>query len=124
MKCQSCDEISVQSDYCKVHFIEYFEAKVIDTVEKFNLISKTDKVAVACSGGKDSTALLYILHKNRFNVEAFAIDEGIAGYRDKTLLDLKKVCDEFGIKLNVHSYQDNYSTTLDNFLSKNPNSKA
>ena len=44
-------------------FIRYFEKKVLYAIRKFNLINKSDKVAVACSGGKDSNVVLYILNK-------------------------------------------------------------
>src|SRR3989338_6088965 len=105
MKCDKCSgnaimqNCSVQlknpleikpSNLCKSHFIEYFEGKVAGTISEYGLIEKTDKIAVAASGGKDSTALLYLLNKFHGNVDAIAIDEGIKGYRDKSLEYLKK----------------------------------
>ena len=39
------------------------EKQVRETIEKYKLLDKKDKIAVALSGGKDSTTVLYILHK-------------------------------------------------------------
>jgi len=106
----------------KKEFCDYFERKVMRTIRKFRLISKNDKIAVACSGGKDSITVLYILNKfctkRRQQIEAIAIDEGIKGYRDKLLKDLKKFCTKEKIKLNVFSFKREYSFTLDGILKK------
>lgn len=115
MKCVKCknDSVFENPNYCKDHFIEYFEKKVKDTIKKFNLLSKKDKVVVAVSGGKDSTTILYLLHKFGYDVTALAIDEGIKGYRPKTLKDLKEFCAENKIKLKIVSFKDNFNRTLD-----------
>ena len=39
------------------------EEKVRETIEKYSLFRKNEKIAVALSGGKDSTSILYILKK-------------------------------------------------------------
>jgi len=36
--------------------------KVKDTIKRYGLIDKGDKVIVGVSGGRDSMALLYFLH--------------------------------------------------------------
>lgn len=41
------------------------ERLMIDTVARHNMLSPGDRVAVACSGGADSVALLYCLYSNR-----------------------------------------------------------
>ena len=60
-----------------MQFIKNFEFKVKNTIKKFRLLDKKDKVLVACSGGKDSTVVLYILKKLNYNVEAITIDTGL-----------------------------------------------
>jgi len=130
MPCKNCLEKPVINltnnnvKLCKQHFIKYFERKVLNTIYKYKLISKGDKVGCAVSGGKDSLTVLSILTKLRdktriFDVEAIAIDEGIKGYRDKTLDDAKNFCKENNIKLNIFSYKDEFGDTLDNLLKKN-----
>jgi len=78
-----------------------FETKVKNTIKKFKLFTKKDKIIVACSGGKDSTTALYILHKFGYNVEALFINLGIRGSSDKNLANLKKICERYCIKLSV-----------------------
>jgi tRNA-5-methyluridine54 2-sulfurtransferase len=115
MKCKKCNNNAVTEDpaYCKNHFVEYFETKVLNTIKKFVLLEKKDKVVVAVSGGKDSTTILYLLHKFGYDVTGLAIDEGIKGYRPKTLEDLKEFCKEYKIKLRVVAFKDNFNKTLD-----------
>src|SRR3989344_9563923 len=100
MQCSKCSEPGVikQSSQilCKNHFLAYFEIKVVKTIKKYGLIEKNDKICVAASGGKDSLAALYVTRKfcleHNITFFALAIDEGIKGYRDHTLDDLKKFC--------------------------------
>jgi len=118
MLCSKCKEKAVflNPELCKNHFINYFEKKVFDTIKKFNLLKKKDKLVVACSGGKDSTSVLYLLKKFHKNVVALAVDEGIHGYRDKTLLDLEMFCKKHRVELRVHSFKDEVGKTLDRML--------
>ncbi|MEM4259719.1 MAG: TIGR00269 family protein [Candidatus Woesearchaeota archaeon] len=115
MRCKKCNKNAVfeKPNYCGNHFIEYFETKVKETIKKFSLLNKNDRVVVAVSGGKDSTTILYLLHKFGYNVVALAIDEGIQGYRPKTLKDLKEFCKNNKIKLKIVTFKDNFNKTLD-----------
>lgn len=101
---------------CKEHFTIYFENKVKKAIKDFKLLSKKDKIVVAASGGKDSTVLLYLLKKLGYNPEALAIDEGIHGYRSKTLKNLKSFCKQNNITLNIVSYKKEFGEELDTML--------
>jgi len=119
MKCSKCENLAIYEHpaLCKEHFNDYFEKKVLETIKEYDLLSKKDKICVAASGGKDSVSLLYVLHKYGYFVEALAIDEGIAGYRDDSLEFLKKFCSEKNIVLRIFSYKDEIGSTID-ILSK------
>lgn len=117
-QCNMCQERAVFSlpCYCKSHFIEYIEKKVAATVRRFELIKPNEKIAVAVSGGKDSQTVAYILHKLFGNVTALSIDEGIPGYRDATLEDMKQFCFNYNIPYKVYSFEDAFGTKLDTML--------
>src|SRR3989344_2551738 len=90
---------------CKKHFVEYFENKVFRTIRQFELLDKKENLGVAVSGGKDSLTVLSILNKlskqnPKISINAIAIDEGIANYRDKTLEKASDFCQKNGIKLH------------------------
>lgn len=118
MICSKCKERAVflEPRLCKKHFISYFEKKVLNTIKKFNMVDKKDKIVVACSGGKDSTTILYLLKKFHGKVTALAINEGIRGYRDQTLVDLKNFCKKENVELKVYSFKDKFGRTLDTML--------
>ena len=124
MKC--CNEkpiivLSGNEKLCKKHFIRYFENKVFKTIRQFDLIGKKENLGVAISGGKDSLTLLHILNKlskqnPKIKLTAILINEGIAGYRDKTIKTAKKFCSKNKIKLNIYSYEKEFGMLLDKML--------
>jgi uncharacterized protein (TIGR00269 family) len=130
MKCQRCSKTAVayqkysNAHLCKPHFIGDVERKIKRDIRKFKMVEKGDRIALALSGGKDSIALLYILHKifqKRPDIElsAITIDEGIRGYRKKTLHHAVKLTGELGIHHTIRSFEDEFGTTLDKLIEKN-----
>ena len=81
--------------------IQEFEEEVRRTVEDYDLINKKDKVLAACSGGKDSTTVLYLLKKFGYDVEGLFIDLLIGSWSKKNLENVRQFCAEQGIKLHV-----------------------
>ncbi len=127
--CTKCSENAIielqHGAVCRNHFISYFEEKVFATIKKYKLIDRNDLIAVACSGGKDSQAALHLIKKYFVqenlplkNIIALAIDEGIKGYRDKTLADLRKFCKDEKVQLKVVSVKKVLGHTLDAALKK------
>ena len=123
MSCTKCDHKAVISlqhgNLCKNHFIDYFEDKVFKTINKYQLIGRSERLCVAVSGGKDSLTVLYLtkkyLEKNNLpanNLLALAMDEGIDQYREKTLIDLRKFCAEHAIPLTIVSFQQELTKTF------------
>lgn len=82
-------------------FINEFEAKAKQTIKKYNLLNKKDKILVAASGGKDSTVVLYLLKKFGYNVSALYINLHLGDYSERCLIALREFCKENKIKLNV-----------------------
>ncbi|HII72092.1 TPA: TIGR00269 family protein [Candidatus Woesearchaeota archaeon] len=93
-------------------FMEGFEKKVRQTIRQYNLFKRQDKIAVAVSGGKDSTVLLYILKKMGYNVEGITIDAVIGNYTKQNLENLKEVCKKHDIKLHIVSFREEFGMSL------------
>jgi len=122
MKCLKCEKDAVitlqHGALCPSHFLTYFEKKVFKTISKYDLVKSTDTVCVAASGGKDSLTVLYLLKKyaemHHYPApQALIINEGIAGYRDGTIIDLEKFCAEHEIPLHKKSFKERFGKDLD-----------
>jgi tRNA-5-methyluridine54 2-sulfurtransferase len=103
--------------YTKNEFFKYVEKKVLKTVRNYDLIKKNEKIVVGLSGGKDSAVTLYLINKlfsSRISdISALAVDEGIKDYRDKTLLDAKKLCKDLNIPLKIFTYKKEIGVKID-----------
>lgn len=124
MKCTECGKRAVffrryeGRHLCAGCFVKSIEKKARKTVRSGRMLNHDDRVAVAISGGKDSTALLHILHgilKRHARSEMFAItvDEGIKGYRPPNIKRAAKVCVELGIEHHVFSFREEFGKSLD-----------
>ena len=133
IKCTKCrtDAVIFQRysgmHLCEEHFVSDFEARVKKAIRKHRWIESGDRIAVAFSGGKDSSALLYFLKKTfgmRRDLEIFAItiDEGIAGYR--ILKDSKKFADQMGIDWHTSSFAEEYAITMDEIVRRKGDTRS
>jgi uncharacterized protein (TIGR00269 family) len=77
------------------------EKKVAETIKKYNLLKKGDKVVVALSGGKDSTSVLYILEKLGYDVEGLLVDLHLGEWSKIHNENMKKFCSELGVPLTI-----------------------
>jgi uncharacterized protein (TIGR00269 family) len=124
IKCKKCthDAIIFQKysgmHLCKKHFVEDVERKIKLTIRQEYNIRKNDVIAVALSGGKDSSVVLYVMHKilgNRPDIEivAISVDEGIAGYRSNTLEVAKNLTGILGVRHIIRSFKEAHGVTMD-----------
>lgn len=101
-----------------------FESEIHFTIIKGKLFKEGDSVAVAASGGKDSTVLAHVLktlnerYKYGLNLMLLSIDEGITGYRDDSLETVKQNRDDYGMPLKILSYKDLYGWTMDEIVAQ------
>lgn len=78
------------------------------------MFKKGEKVAIAASGGKDSTVLAHVMTtlNERYNygldLYLLSIDEGIKGYRDDSLETVKRNSSQYSLPLKVLSYDELY----------------
>ena len=127
MKCSKCnrDAILFQNysgmHLCRDHFIADFEGRAKKAIRQHKWISQNDRIAIAMSGGKDSTALLHFMTKvfgERRDISIFAlsIDEGIEGYRDMDTV--RKIAEDYDVDFHCASFKESYGFTLDDIVAK------
>ena len=112
---------------CKACFLREIEDKVRKTMARYKMLDASDKLALAVSGGKDSTVLTRIVAKNHANLldrqarngcppVAITIDEGIARYRAESIDIAKHTCVDLGIDHVVFSFKDEFGMDLDDMI--------
>ncbi len=112
------------NSYCAACFREQFERRVKRTIREHGLIDKHDVIAVGVSGGKDSSVVLSLLEKilgerPDIKIIAISVDEGIKGYRDKSLGVTGKLAKKLGVGHYVAGFRDNFGKSLDDIMKRN-----
>jgi uncharacterized protein (TIGR00269 family) len=126
-RCTLCSEPPVirlllpDRHLCAAHLIADVEERAARTIRERELIKLHDRIAVAFSGGKDSTALLVILSRllpagEDVSLVAITVDEGIAGYRDDTIRAAEEVTKKLQIEHVCVSFKDIIGDDLDTLL--------
>ncbi len=127
MKCSFCEKpAAVELRYagkvfCRDHFTRMFWKRARRTIANNDLIEPNDVLGLALSGGKDSVACLHLLHRllrSRPDTKmmAITIDEGIAGYRAKSVRIAGKNCRKLGVRHEVISFKREFGKTLDQIV--------
>lgn len=127
MICSRCGQEAILSQrysglhHCQDHFVEDFERRAKETVQKSGMVREGERIAVAVSGGKDSTALLLVLKKilasRNIEMVAVTVDEGISGYRDDTVKAAKSICERLEIEQQIVSFREEFGFNLDEVVS-------
>jgi len=83
--------------------------KVLETINKFNMLKKNDRVVVALSGGPDSVFLLHALLqlKDKLQIEVCAIHihHGLRGIdADRDLDFCQKICSDMKIPIKIYRF--------------------
>ena len=90
-----------------------FEKQIKQTISKYKLFNKKEKVLVAISGGKDSTTVLWLLKKWGYNVSALHLNLGLGKYSERCLEKIKELCEKLEVKLEVVDIKKIFTTSLD-----------
>jgi len=109
---------------CEGHFCEFVEKRVKAELRRQVELKGDERIAVAASGGKDSTVALHLIcdilgASRRLDISAVTVDEGIAGYRGSSMPMVRRSCDHLGIEHIVVSFEHAFRTTMDEMASRN-----
>ena len=103
---------------CRDHFSDFVEKRVKHEIRRQTDLKEGKKIAVAVSGGKDSTVALHLVNKilgSRKDLDlcAITVDEGISGYRESSIPIVAKHCRSIDVEHIVVSFEDLYGVTMD-----------
>ena len=124
IRCTKCSADAVTyiryngNSLCQEHFTEYVDKRIKRELRAQLGIGKGKHIAVAISGGKDSSVTLVALAKilgdrRDIKLSAFTVDEGISSYRPITLNKVIHLTDRLEIEHHIISFQDEVGTTMD-----------
>lgn len=105
-------------------FISAFEQHIHSTIVTHKLFSPGERIAIAISGGKDSTVLAFLLnelnkrHSYGLDLVLLSVDEGIKDYRDLSIETVEGNKKDYNLPLKVVSFQEYFNHTLDEIVSK------
>ena len=100
---------------CKEHLREWLEKVLKDSFKRH--VTDKDILAVAVSGGKDSTTLLDLVHRAAAcRIVAINVDSGISDYSKEVKGFIEKFCKERGIEFHSFSFAKEFGCTLDEML--------
>lgn len=127
--CEICKEKRQQvkrpktgQSICKDCFYAVFELEIHQTIVHSKLFKPGDKVAIAASGGKDSTVLAHIMktlnerYSYGLDLCLLSVDEGISGYRDDSLETVKRNQLQYSLPLKIVSYNQLYGWSMDDIV--------
>ncbi|KAI9226983.1 MAG: hypothetical protein DHS80DRAFT_17912 [Piptocephalis tieghemiana] len=107
---------------CRACFFWVLEEEVHQTILAHHLFQPGERVAIAASGGKDSTVLAHMMktlnERYNYGLELFllSVDEGISGYRDDSLETVKRNQQQYELPLKIVSYAELYGWSMDEIV--------
>lgn len=115
IRCRFCQKIkegvhlrSYNLKVCFDCFLIFFRKRVKETIEKFRMFEKKEKIAVAISGGKDSTALARVLKDLGYEIFLFHINTNIQeeNYAENSEKAVKEFAKRENLPLKIIRFQD------------------
>jgi len=128
--CSNCNKPAVTfiryngTHLCKEHFIQYFEKRVKKDIKKQGKTNNNGKIGVAISGGKDSLIALHIINdifsrRREIDVIGITVDEGIKGYRDKSIKIAVSNYIKLGLEYHIVTFKEMIGKTMDEIILRN-----
>ncbi|HLG43458.1 MAG TPA: ATP-binding protein [Nitrospirales bacterium] len=112
MRCRKCPNRAVlgiprhHTAFCKTCLTEFVCDQVERAIKEEQMFTRTDRVLVAVSGGKDSLSLLDILRRLGYEGDAFYVDLGIGEYSRQSKAKVEGYTRPRGIALRTHELKE------------------
>jgi uncharacterized protein (TIGR00269 family) len=131
VRCDDCSQEAVidqpyrGAHLCGTHLKQSVEERARREMHRQFPGFRGGTVAVAVSGGKDSAVALsltarYFARRPNVRLVAVTVDEGVAGYRNRTIPAAASLCADLGISHRVVSAQRELGITTDQATSRLP----
>lgn len=107
MKCKKCGKRAVTSlrayrlSLCGDCYLDFYRRLVERSINKYKILKKEEKILLAVSGGKDSSAMASVLSDLGFEFEMLYIDLGIGDYSKESKEKVEELSRILSAKLNV-----------------------
>ncbi len=107
---------------CASHLSAYVEKRIGNNMRNYKMIKGRRRIGIAVSGGKDSQVMMHAMRKligkdRRRELIAITVDEGIRGYRDKSIECVVKYAELLGIEHHIFSFND-FAVQMDALMNK------
>lgn len=113
MKCKKCGELAAinmprhRLALCGACYLDWFPSQVQRTIDRFSMFSRSERILVAVSGGKDSLGLWDILLRLGYHADGVYVNLGIDAhdYSAESLLKVRRFIDRWaseGMQLALH----------------------
>jgi len=123
MKCKKCGRRAVANlraygtALCEKCYPEFYKNLVKRSIKRFGILRPEEKVLIAVSGGKDSSAMAAVLKELGYDAELLYIDLGIGNYSEESERVVKELSSNLDLSLNVVRLKD-YGFTVDDVARK------
>ncbi len=113
-KCRVCRQPAIidlprhNANFCAEHLLQLCRRQVEKAIDDFEMLSKTDRILVAVSGGKDSLAVWDILLELGYQADGLYIGLGIGEYSDVSGAFAQAFADERGLTLRTIDLRHEY----------------
>ncbi len=108
MKCKRCGKQAVvalpshHTGFCPECFDVFVLRQVERGIKAHKQLAPDDRILVALSGGKDSLALMHLLHRLGYDVTGLHVDLGIPDSSEASRASVVRFCEERGYRYIVH----------------------
>jgi tRNA-5-methyluridine54 2-sulfurtransferase len=124
LKCRACGQKAVVNmrqhklALCKEDFLEWIPEQTERFIGKYKMFTRSEKILIAVSGGKDSLSLWDIVHRLGYQADGLyiclGIDEGLQ-YSIESQRLAEKFSAERGLKLHIVDIKKEYGATVPQF---------